>query len=155
LIENLRRVATRIAADRLDRNLADRWGDQLVEFAEKDTKNLILVVADMARSDPPMASAFVAELTRRLHGHGPRLAVRLTWIEQSLAEAGLTIAQLVQAENQLQAANQVSIGNSIGSMRLLAVMDWRNFVESLSVVDQTLRRDPAAVYPQMDFATRD
>jgi hypothetical protein len=26
----------------------------------------------------------------------------------------------------------VSISNSIGSMRLLAVMDWREFVESLS-----------------------
>ena len=155
LIENLRRVAARIAADRLDRNLADSWGDQLVEFAEKDTKNLILVVADMARSTPPMVSAFVAELARRLQGHGPALALPLTWIEHSLAESGLTIAQLVQAENQQQAANQVSISNSIGSMRLLAVMDWREFVESLSMVDQTLRRDPAGIYPQMDFATRD
>ncbi len=155
LIENLRRVGARIAADRLDRNLADSWGDQIVEFAEKDTKNLILVVADMARSNPPMVSAFVAELTRRLQGHGPALALPLTWIEHSLAESGLTIAQLVQAENQQQAANQVSISNSIGSMRLLAVMDWREFVESLSIVDQTLRRDPAGIYPQMDFATRD
>ncbi|HSE13395.1 MAG TPA: cyclic beta 1-2 glucan synthetase, partial [Rudaea sp.] len=155
LIENLRRVAARIAADRTDRNLADTWGDQIVGVAEKDAKNLILVVADMARSKPPMVSAFVAELTRRLQGHGPALALPLTWIEHSLAESGLTIAQLVQAENQQQAANQVSISNSIGSMRLLAVMDWREFVESLSFVDQTLRSDPAGIYPQMDFATRD
>jgi len=155
LIENLRRVGERIAADRIHRNLADSWADQIVDFAETDAKNLILVVADMARSNPPMVSSFVAELTRRLQGHGPALALPLTWIEQSLAESGLTIAQLVQAENQQQAADQVSISNSIGSMRLLAVMDWREFVESMSVVDQTLRRDPAGIYAQMDFATRD
>ena len=34
-------------------------------------------------------------------------------------------------------------------------MDWREFVETLSKVDQTLRLDPADVYSRMDFATRD
>jgi Ser/Thr protein kinase RdoA (MazF antagonist) len=66
LIENLRRVGERIAADRIHRNLADSWADQIVDFAETDAKNLILVVADMARSNPPMVSSLVAELTRRL-----------------------------------------------------------------------------------------
>ena len=36
LIENLRRVATRIAADRIDRNHADYWADQITETAEKE-----------------------------------------------------------------------------------------------------------------------
>ena len=30
LIENLRRVAARIAAGRIDRNLADAWADQMI-----------------------------------------------------------------------------------------------------------------------------
>ena len=34
-------------------------------------------------------------------------------------------------------------------------MDWRTFVETMSVVEQTLREDPAGVYGKMDFATRD
>ena len=38
LIENLRRVAARIAADRIGRNSADAWADQLIETAEKDAK---------------------------------------------------------------------------------------------------------------------
>src|SRR5690606_31903538 len=41
------------------------------------------------------------------------------------------------------------------SLRLLAMMDWRDFVETLSVVDATLRRDPSGTYGAMDFATRD
>jgi hypothetical protein len=61
-------------------------------------KNLILVIADMARSNPPMSSAFVAELARRLQGQSSALALPLTWIEQQLAESGLTIEQWCRSE---------------------------------------------------------
>ena len=155
LIENLRRVGTRVAADRLARNLADSWADQMTQIAEKDPKSLIMVIADMARSNPPISSSFVAELARRLQGQGPALALALTWIEQWLSEFGLTIEQLVQSEGQQQATDQVSISNSIGSLRLLGAMDWREFVETRSFVEQILLEDPCGVYGKMDFATRD
>jgi cellobiose phosphorylase len=155
LIENLRRVAVRVANDLMRRNLAANWADQMVETSRADPKSLIVVVADMARSNPPVESAFVAEIVRRLQGHGAALALPLTWIQQRLAESGLTIEQLVQTENQQQAADQVSISNSIGSLRLLSVTDWRDFVEGVSLVEATLREDPAGVYARMDFATRD
>lgn len=155
LIENLRRVAARVMSDWGDRNLADEWADQMTEIAESDPKSVVLAVADMARSDPPMASAFVAELTRRLQGQSPALALPLTWIEQRLAESGLSVEHLVQMEAQQQAADQVTIGNSIGSLRMLSAMDWREFVESTSAVEHALREDPAGVYAVMDFDTRD
>jgi cellobiose phosphorylase len=155
LIENLRRVAVRVSTDRAERNLADTWADRIVDVAEKDSKNLILVVADMARSNPPMRSAFVAEFVRRLQSHSYALALPLTWIEQSLAEAGSTTAQSIQSENQQQAGDQVSMSNSIGSLRTLSVIDWREFVEAMSTVEGVLRSDPAGVYATMDFASRD
>ena len=155
LIENLRRVAVRIAVDRIDRNRADHWADKMAEIAESDPNSLILAVADMARSDPPMVSSFVAELARRLQGRSPSLALPLTWIEQRLSQSGQTIEQMVQSENQQQAADQVSIGNSIGSLRFLGAMDWREFVETMSAVESTLREDPRGVYGRMDFTTRD
>ena len=155
LIENLRRVGARMAAARADRDLANVWADQMLDTAETDPKNLILVIADMARSLPPMGSAFVAELTRRLQGQSAGLALALTWIEQQLAESHLTIDQLVQLEAQLQASHQVSISNSIGSLRLLSAIDWREFVEQTSVVEKLLRDDPAGVHAAMEFSTRD
>jgi cyclic beta-1,2-glucan synthetase len=155
LIENLRRVAVRIAAGSADRDVAVTWAERLTEVARHDSKSLILVIADMARSHPPMSTPFVSELTRRLQGQGPALALPLTWIEQQLAESGLSIEKLVHSGNRQQAADQVSISNSIGSLRLLGTMDWRTFVEAMSLVEQTLRTDPADVYATMDFASRD
>jgi len=154
LIENLRRVALRIAAGRIDRDLAEVWAHKLIATVDEDPKSLILVIADMARSSPPMTSPFVSEFVRRLHGQSPALVLALTWIEQRLTESGLTIEQIVQLGTQSQAADQVSIGNSISSIRFLASVDWRSFVETMSVVDQVLRDDPVNAYAGMDFATR-
>jgi cyclic beta-1,2-glucan synthetase len=155
LIENLRRVAARIAAGRHDRNVANEWADRMVQIVEKNPTDLILVLADMARANVPLSSAFVTELTRHLHGQSPYFGFATSWMEHRLQDQGLTIEQLVQAENQNQAADQVSIGNSITSLRFLSSMDWRDFVEEMSVVEQILRGEPAGIYPAMDFATRD
>jgi cyclic beta-1,2-glucan synthetase len=154
LIENLRRVALRIAAGRLDRDVAESWARSMITTAERDPNSLILVIADMARSNPPMSAPFVSEFVRHLQGQSPAFAVALTWVEQRLAESGLTTDQLIQSGNQNQAADQVTIGNSIRSLRFLASVDWRSFVESVSVVDQVLRTDPAEAYAGMDFGTR-
>ena len=155
LIENLRRIAVRVAAGRIDRDLADSWADKMTKIAEQDPKSLILVIADMARSHPPMSTPFVSEFARRLQGQSPALAFPLTWIEQRLSESNQTIIQLIQSGNQQQAADQVSISNSIGSLRFLSSFDWREFVESMSHVEKILHDDPAEAYATMDFNTRD
>ena len=155
LIENLRRVSTRIGANRVDSDNASVWADRMIEVAEQDPKSMILVVAEMARSDPPMTSAFVAELARQLRGRSPVLTLALTWIEQRLSEMSLTIEQMIQMETRAQAADQVSIGNSITSLRTLDGIDWRVFVERLSIVERVLRSNPQDPYAAMDFATRD
>ncbi len=155
LIENLRRVAVRVSDGMNDRDLAGTWADRMIEIAERDPNNLILVIADMARSEPPMTSQFVSEFVRRMQGQSAALALPLTWLERQLSQKHQTIELMVQAESQKQAAAQVSISNSIASLRFLSAMDWREFVETMSLVEHSLREDPAGIYSAMDFATRD
>jgi cyclic beta-1,2-glucan synthetase len=154
LIENLRRVAQRLATARYQRDIAADWSDRMLEAAEKRPADLVTVLADMTRASPPLSGAFLAEFTRTLQGHSPAFTLAGTWLEHCLAGRGLSIEQMVLAEGQAQAADQVSVGNSIGSLRFLAVHDWRDFVASHSIVEQTLVNDPAAVYGRTDFATR-
>ncbi|QUG73505.1 cyclic beta 1-2 glucan synthetase (plasmid) [Erwinia sp. E602] len=155
LIENLRRVSCEVAEAQQERNLADTWVTQIFECAEHAPADVIMVIADMARSHPPLSSAFVAELFRRLQGHGNALALPLSWVEQRLAEQGVTTEALIHRFNQQLAASQLSVSNSIAGLRLLSETNWAEFAESISVVEQTLRRDPAAIYPRMHFDTRD
>ena len=154
LIENLRRVAARIAIARRDRDLAADWAEQMISTVEKCPSDLILVLADMARSNPTLSGAFLADLTRYLQGQNPNFALVYGWLEHRLTDSGHSTEQLVLDEGQLQAAEQISVGNSITSLRFLSVHDWPKFVAKHSLVEQTLNRDPSGVYEHMDFQTR-
>src|SRR6187399_2291633 len=155
VIENLRRIAGKIALDVIDHNLADHWADKMIATIKEKPADLILVIADMARSKPILDSHFVATFTRKIQGIGPSLALPLNWIEQQLAALGTSSNDLVLQENQRQAIDQVSVRNSIGTLRFIGATDWREFVETLSSVEQVLRQDKTGTYPLMDFATRD
>jgi cyclic beta-1,2-glucan synthetase len=154
LLENLRRVVAAVTAGRQDRERASYWIEKMLEVAAENPAQVVLVLADMVREDPPLTLAFVAELASRLQGQGAALTFPMSWLEHRMAERGQTIDGVFQLVSQDQAANQVAIGNSIGSLRLLGATDWRDFVEAVSVVEQMLRTDPGGVYPAMDFATR-
>jgi len=155
LIENLRRIVQQLTYGREQRDLADAWAERMIKVVEGNPSDLFIMIAELAQSKPTLTSAFVAELSRRLQGHGPVLQHAGHWLEQRLEDEGRNLEELIQLESQLQAADQVSVGNCITSLRGLGAFDWREFVETLSVVEQTLRGDPARIYPQMDFPTRD
>ena len=62
LIENLSSVSNRIVLDKTDRQLADSWVVRMIEVAISEPKNLVLVIADMTRSNPPMSSPFCCRI---------------------------------------------------------------------------------------------
>jgi cyclic beta-1,2-glucan synthetase len=144
-----------IAAERIERNLADYWADQMTEIAEKDPKSLILVIADMARSNPPLVSSFVAEFYRQLQGQGPLWHLPLTWIEQRLSESGLTIEQLVRAENQTTGCRP----GLDEQQHRQPPFPGRDGLARVRRDDEHCRADPVEdpgdVYGKMDFTTRD
>jgi cyclic beta-1,2-glucan synthetase len=54
-----------------------------------------------------------------------------------------------------EAANNDSVANIILSLRTISEQDWNDFFEAVSCLERTLREDPAGIYPQMTFKTRD
>lgn len=155
LLENLRRVGVRIAQRREERDEAIRWADRMLAAAESDPRQLIQLLAEFAHADVPLTAPFVEEFYERLQAQGPAMAFVQTWVEHKLLEQGVTATRLSEEAGRRAAANQISIANSIGSLRFIGAMDWKLCVESLSVVEETLREDPAGMYARQDFATRD
>ena len=73
LIENLRRVTTRLTVARHDRDRANHWVNKFREKVEENPSQLIVLVADMAKSDLSLSSAFVAEFCQCLSRQSPEL----------------------------------------------------------------------------------
>jgi cyclic beta-1,2-glucan glucanotransferase len=48
-----------------------------------------------------------------------------------------------------------NIGPIIVSLRFIGEIGWKETIEGLSIIDRVLRRDPSAVYPRMDFESRE
>jgi len=155
LIENLRRVAASMSWRRAHRDSALSWATRISEASEKPGSQAVLLLAEMLRHEPPVSTAFVAEFTQALQGRGPAVTFVLSWIEQRLAEQGQTVDQVVAAESQSEAADQVSMANSIASLRFVGAHDWHEFVEAHSRTEAILRTDPTGAYSRMDFVTRD
>ncbi len=155
LLENLRRISVRIARRRKERDAAITWADRMLVTAEEEPNQLIQLLAEFANADVPLTAPFVEEFYARLQAQGPAMAFVQTWVEHKLFEQGVTATQLSAAAARTAATNRISLANSIGSLRFIGAMDWRDYVESLSVVEQALREDPADMYASQDFATRD
>ncbi|MGL5729438.1 MAG: cyclic beta 1-2 glucan synthetase, partial [Plesiomonas sp.] len=123
--------------------------------AQAPSDQQLQAVAEMAAAPLPLTCGFIAEFTRRLQGKGAALTLATDWLTLRLQEQGKTIESAVQMQAQLQATRQLSVSNSISSLRHLDEMNWPEFVETMSVTEQILRTDPCGVYAQMDFTTRD
>jgi cyclic beta-1,2-glucan synthetase len=152
LLENLRRVGARIAQRREERDAAINWADRMLAAAEREPKRLIGLLAEFANADVPLTAPFVEEFYGRLQARGPAMTFVQSWVEHKLLEQGVTATELSEADGRSAAANQISIANSIGSLRFIGTTDWKQHVELLSVVEHTLRDDPVAMYASQDFA---
>ncbi len=155
IIENLRQVTLRIYWQQRDQELAAEWAQQLSNVSEQNPRDLIVLLARLVDSAPPLTSSFVMELVQRLQGRIDPSGMVRKWLEFRLAEQGQTIDQLIAAETQARAADHGAIGNTITSLRSLGVLDWKKFVEEQSAVDRVLKTDPQGAYPRMGFASRD
>ncbi|MEO8358530.1 MAG: glucoamylase family protein [Vicinamibacteria bacterium] len=146
LIENLRRICEELIEGRDARNQAVRYLAPLEAGADPD--KLPALPADLKAS-------FVVEILARMREYGSRVSGLRARLEERLAGEGRSTDDSLRAEQQMHARAQVSVGNTISSLRFCSTNDWSKFVERVSVVEQVLQRDPAGAYGRMDFASRD
>ncbi len=159
LIENLKRFATITLTASEDREKADKFADELVNSSNRDFSvgsfELLSKTFDDGRITEKFSDAFLVRLSTRLRGSGEEtLNFALDKLENRLRNEGETTEHLAHREHIRQAAAQVSVANIITSMRLLSTLDWREFFESVSLIDKILKKDPSGDYKLMDFATR-
>ena len=151
LVENLRRLASSIARDRMARQKADALADRLLGDGARETEPAATALKAFERT--PLSAAFAVQLVQRLRDQDPRVTPALLWLDRQLRAQGTTADEAVRAVHQRQGATNVTVRNVITSMHLMSAVDWAEFFESVSMVDAVLRAD--SDFAAMDFATRD
>jgi cyclic beta-1,2-glucan synthetase len=152
LVDNMRRLAQHIWRVRADRILAKQWAARKLPSPRAHAAGSEIKFPEPEDS---WSHSFIVQLLDLLHDPEAAAPGGVEWLEYCLECRGLSTDEVMRRERQRQAANQVSIGNCVTSLRLLAVLDWAEFFEKNSQVEAILRSDPAQVYAHQDFPTRD
>ena len=107
--------------------------------------------AELVRQHPEPTAHFASELVAHLYDEEAALPMVSVWLDRSL---GAPMVEVVQHEHRRQVVQQTSLANVIGSCRRLMQIQWQELFEAVSRVDVELAKDPAAIYPRVDFETR-
>ncbi|HET6578770.1 MAG TPA: glucoamylase family protein, partial [Gemmatimonadales bacterium] len=154
LIENVRRMTLR-TVQRLDElEAADDAAARIARAGEAGTAELDAELERFAAEAPPLTPTFVARFLQQLRIEGGALPA-VVRLEQWIADEALSAEEAATRATQRLALTQIGMANSITSLRAIARMDWRTFVERQSRMEAILREDPSGFYPRMNFATRD
>ena len=78
----------------------------------------------------------------------------LTWAIGQLAELTIEPNLFPASKIPEQVADETLVANSVINLRVLAVQDWKAYFEAVSHVESILCHDPAGIYAEMDFETR-
>jgi len=140
VLENLRRLAGQMLVTRRERTRAADW----VARASASTTPLPL-------PDYP-SDTFLVAWHIAIRDRGTDLP-----LDRAVRKARYAgdLAEVLHREHCRQAANQVSVGNGVTALRLLNALDWAEFFEHASRVEEVLRAEPTGVYARQDFSTRD
>ncbi len=150
LVENLRRLAQQIIGARHARAAADELADRLLGLSGRPAEDMDDVLGRLG--DAPVVGAFAVELVQRLRDQDASVMPALVWLNERLSAQGTTVHDVVGGEHHAQGAANVTVRNIVTSMRWMSSVDWLEFFEGVSLVDEVLQATPG--FTAMDFATR-
>jgi cyclic beta-1,2-glucan synthetase len=153
LVENLRRLAEKMVWEWEEQRRAERWASDARASTPRPP-----APAGITRKAPPplvdLTDPFVVRLLQLVRDQ-EQTTTTFEQLEPELAAQGFEPSGVLQREHRREAANQVTVGNCVLSLRLLSAVDWNSFFEQSSRVEAILREDPAGVYCHQDFQTSD
>lgn len=147
LIEQLRRLAERVAASKAARELANLCCDRLSTLPIEDLDAVLRLLERRG-----VARDFLAQMAQRLQDNGDPgdpLSRHRQWLQRELPDPAA--ARLQQIADQ--AADNLSVGNAVGSLRVIDAADWPDIVSRTSPLMRLMLGSP--LFEAEATATRD
>ncbi len=149
LIENLRRLAERVATNKAAREVANLCFDR-VETYDANTLDQLLALLTIRG----VRRVFLTQMAQRLQdrrtaGEDAGQALIQAWLREVLPDVGA--AQIQQRADQAQ--ENVSVSNAVMSLRAIGDADWSGIISRTSALMQMMLT--SSLFSAEDDATRD
>ena len=151
LIENLRRLAERVAAHKAAREAANLCCDQIARCALPDLAALLAALQLRG-----VGRMFLGQMALRLRDRGvdsdagaAASDAQLAWLHEALPDSAALLAQ----QSADQAADNLSVSNAVTSLRAIGDADWPDIVARSSTLMRMMLTSP--VFEAEQSGTRD
>ena len=98
---------------------------------------------------------FIEYMSYTLKKYGKKGKIYLKILEEIVEKLGLTVEEVIKKEHFDIAIQKVLIGNSITSLKNIKRINFLEIFEKINGVEEILKEDPANVYQNMDFKTKE
>ncbi|MEZ2129934.1 MULTISPECIES: GH36-type glycosyl hydrolase domain-containing protein [unclassified Sinorhizobium] len=148
LVENLRRISSRVERSRWMRRKANEAADQLIRFEDPTRATEYLKTLESQASDNTFATQFLY----RLRDGSQTSALAISWLDEHLERAGTDAESVTTAEHNRLSSGNVTMGNIIRGLREIDDTEWSVWVEQVSHVDKLLWDETD--YGELDAGSR-
>lgn len=152
LIEWVEFLAIHVDNRMREGELANFWGNRLLNAARHDPTRLAVLLADLSHEQTSFSGHFAEELLDHLFDEEAILPMVRKWLEERFFS--LPLDDVLHQEHLDETSEQVVFSNAIRSLISLSQLSWPNIFETVSPVDAILREDFTGIYSKMDFITR-
>lgn len=138
LVEELRRIAERVAANKAAREVANLCCDRIESYAAADLERLLALLEQRG-----VARVFLAQVAQRLlddraDDSRPAAGLHHDWLHAALPDLAAAQAQ----HSADQAADNLSVSNAVTSLRTLGDADWSDIVARTSALMRLMLGSP-------------
>jgi cyclic beta-1,2-glucan synthetase len=145
LIENLRRLAERVASNKAAREVANLCSDQIETFSLNALDELLALLNQRG-----VGRVFLAQMAQRLQDLPATAHSRYTeWLHAALPDLAAMQSQQIADE----AADNLSVSNAVTSLRAIGDADWPDIICRTSALMQLMLT--SKVFEAEHAATRD
>ncbi len=157
LIENIRNICEKIYISQMQKYKVENIIERLVEI--KSNKNRIFSNTKKDNKNnkvyKEMRYSFIEYMSYKLKRYGRQGMPYLEILEEQVNKMGMTISEAIQKEHYDIANIKVSLGNSIISLKEILRVNFLSLFEEINGVEDILKKDPANVYSDMDYKTKE
>ena len=134
--------------------LAWRKAKQTVAILTRpDECDLNKILGDFSIIDS-YKSAFLEHLAYLLRRSDRDGIKEISRINGYIEKYGITLEEISISEHNYEAAQKVSIGNAILSLKCISDINWNELFNSISKVEKKLLEDPSGIYEKMDVESK-
>ena len=154
IIEKIRQICEIIYIAQMQKYKVENIVERLVEKKKKSTLIFKINFRIKSKKNAPKYP-FIEYMAYILKRYGKKAHGYLSVLEETIERTGQTLSDIIKKEHYSIAVQKVSMGNSITSIKEIQRINFLEIFEKINGVEEILKSDPAGVYSQMDYKTKE